>query len=358
MIRFCIVLPAFQAIALACAIGQTSNAVSCGDYPIRAGEQLKVKITLDKAPSVVGAFIQVFADDPGKTNNLVFGHTQSREGVSQYEVPIDIPATAVGGTWTVLGVKIYIEGRPAYDVPFTPCTFQVIATVKPLLPTNAAVSVNPSQTQFLRKEVLQVQSQVQQLKSQYQEYATSNQMGSIPSLLRTNLSDSEKSLNATQLAFQKLGSNTDQQPHADIFFDDLRRGYRNAISELNSSAALAAPRGARLMFVSSGASSPESLLELALRPLERTELAFRTVADSASLVFDLVVETSPPGATVSYYRQGDAPRPSSEVTRAIIHGLAYAVWNVRVELPDYKVRVVEHDPFVEPNHVIHVDLVK
>jgi hypothetical protein len=359
MIRFYALLIVFQLIALSGAAGQTTSTVSCGDYAIRSGEVVKVHLAFDKPPSVDGASLQVTAHGPDGTTNLIFGYARTKPETSQYEVPLRIPDTAVGGVWTVSGVRIYIEGREPYEVPFKGCTFPVIASIKPVLPANAAVSVNPSQTQFLRKEAVRVQSEVQQLKSAFQDRVSSNLAGSIPTLLRNKLNDSEKSLDATQLAFQKLGSSTDQQPHADIFFDDLRRGYKTAVSQLNSSAAVAAPlQGAQLLFVSNASLTPEPLLALALRPLERTELAFSTVADSSSLVFDLVVETSPPGATVSYYRQGDAPHPSPDVTKATIHGLAYAVWMVRVEMSGYRPAVREHDPFVEPNHVVHVDLEK
>jgi hypothetical protein len=358
MIRFSVALFAFLGMALACATGQTSSIASCGDYPVRAGEVLKVKVALDKAPGVVGANLQVAAFSPGENYTQIFGHVWTLQGVSQYEIPLEVPVTAVGGVWTLKYIRIFIQGREPYEVPFTPCTFQVIAYIDPTLPTKAAISINPSQTQFLRKEAVRIQSQVQQIKSQFQELAASNQIGSVHTLLRMNLLAAEASLTTTQLQFLALGNNQNQKPHANIFFDDLERGYSTAISQLNSSSAFASPHGPHLMRVSNSAPTPDAMLALTLIPLERTELAFSTVADTSSLVFDLVVETTPPGAAVSYYREGDSPQPISEVTRATIHSLAYARWRIRVELPGYTTVVTEHNPFVEPNHVVHVDLKK
>ena len=76
-------------------------------------------------------------------------------------------------------------------------------------------------------------------------------------------------------------------------------------------------------------------------------------------MFDLVVESSPQGAKITYFRKGDAtPRTSSDMTRAIIRGLPYAVWIVRLEMNGFKPAVLEFDPFTEPNTVVHVDLQK
>jgi hypothetical protein len=359
MSRFAVALLALQAITFACAAGQTSSTVSCGDYPIRAGETLKVQLRFDKPSDVDGGRIQVALRPPNASSIAggAFGYAETKIGVNQYEIPVRIPLSAVGGDWTLDGVRLYIEGRDPYEVPVTHCTFKIIATIKPALPTVASVSVNPSQTQLLRNEAVRVQSRMEQLKSTFQEYVSSNQTSSLSELLRKNLNQSKNSLDATQAAFQKLGSNPDQQPQAGIFFEDLRRGYGDAISQLSRSAGGLAPR---LWHVSNTLLSQEPpLLALALRPLERNALAFSAVANSGSLVFDLVVESSPPGARVSYFRKGDAtPRTSSDVTKALIRGLPYAVWIVRLEMTGYKSTVLEFDPFVEPNTVVHVDLQK
>ena len=254
-------------------------------------------------------------------------------------------------------VKLYIEGREPYAVPVTHCTFKIIAALKPTLPTAASASISPSQTQLLRKEALNVQTRMEQLKSTFQQYVSSNQTGSLSDVLRNSLTQSKNSLDGTQTEFRRLGSDPKQQPNADILFDDLRRGYGDAISQLNRAARGAAPQ---LWRVSNSLLAQEPpLLALALHPLERNARAFSTVADSGSLVFDLVVESSPPGAKVTYFRKGDTtPNTSSDLTKAIIRGLPYAKWIVRLEFTGYKTEVREFDPFVEPNRVIHVDLQK
>ncbi len=359
MRRFFVALLVFETIALACAAGQTRSTVSCGDYPVKAGETLTVNLKFDKPLDVDGGKIQLVITPPNAAAGVagIYSHVQTKSGIDHYEIPIHVPVTVAGGDWTLDRVTLYIEGREAYPVPVTHCTFKIIAALKPTLPTAASASISPSQTQLLRKEALNVQTRMEQLKSTFQQYVSSNQTGSLSDVLRNSLTQSKNSLEGTQTEFQRLGSDPKQQAHADILFDDLRRGYGDAISQLSRSARGAAPQ---LWRVSNSLLVQEPpLLALALHPLERNARAFSTVADSGSLVFDLVVESSPQGAKITYFRKGDAtPRTSSDMTRAIIRGLPYAVWIVRLEMNGFKPAVLEFDPFTEPNTVVHVDLQK
>lgn len=357
MRRFSVALLVFETIALACAPGQTSSTVACGDFSVKAGETLTVKLKFDKPLDMDGGQIQLVITPPNAIVGGLYGSAQTKSGVDRYEIPVQIPLSATGGDWMLDRVKLYFEGREPYPVPVTHCTFKIIAAVNPALPTTASASISPTQTQLLRKEALNVQTRMEQLKSTYQQYVSSNQTGSLADLLRNSLTQSKNSLDGTQTAFQKLGSDPTQQRHADILFDDLRRGYGDAIDQISRSTGGAVPQ---LWLVSNNRLAQEPpLLALALHPLERNARAFSTVADTQSLVFDLVVESSPPGAKVTYFRKGDAtPSTSSDLTKAIIRGLPYAKWIVRLEFTGYKTEVREFDPFVEPNTVIHVDLQK
>jgi len=102
----------------------------------------------------------------------------------------------------------------------------------------------------------------------------------------------------------------------------------------------------------------EPLVALTLRPMEQNELAYKVVADEGSLVFDLEVDSTPEGAAVSYYRKGDPPHANPDPTRSTIHSLPYAIWIIHFEKTGYRSEDREHDPFREPNHLVHVDLQK
>ena len=264
-----------------------------------AGEKRKIQLKFDKSLDVDGGKIQLVITPPNAIAGGLYGNAQTKSGVDRYEIPVQIPLSATGGDWMLDRVNLYIEGREPYAVPVTHCTFKIIAALKPTLPTAASASISPSQTQLLRKEALNVQTRMEQLKSTFQQYVSSNETGSLSDVLRNSLTQSKNSLDGTQTEFQRLGSDPKQQPNADILFDDLRRGYGDAISQLSRSARGAAPQ---LWRVSNSPLAQEPpLLAMALHPLERNARAFSTVADSGSLVFDLVVGSSPQGAKITYF---------------------------------------------------------
>lgn len=87
-------------------------------------------------------------------------------------------------------------------------------------------------------------------------------------------------------------------------------------------------------------------------------MAYALVADKESLTFDLEVESTPPGATISYHRRGDPYKENPSPTNAVINDLPYAIWIVRFQMPGYQEKEIEHDPFRERNHKMHWDLSK
>jgi hypothetical protein len=100
------------------------------------------------------------------------------------------------------------------------------------------------------------------------------------------------------------------QPAAEqAFFDDLRINYKAVLAALDKdqfrSRFSAAPKG---VFFSETPqrTKPEVsyaiVAQAALRPFEQNELAYRIVADTESLTFDLGVNSNPAGASVRPFR--------------------------------------------------------
>jgi hypothetical protein len=336
------------------AIGQTSASLDC-DYRVKAGEPFKVRVKLDQAPNVEGIPLIVFIEGPERAQ--LAGSLMMKPGTDTYEVPITIPPTAVGGTWSVIQVRVSPSGRSENMLPHTNCAFQIIPIPGLVLPTRADVAVSASQSQLLRREAIQLQARIQQVKSKVFEYEAGNHRGTLTPLLRTALIDSVSALRVTQDEFLKLGTTKEQRPNAEVFFSDLGQSYQAAISQMSHSASAATQQG-RLIRVSDDKKRAEPLVALALRPMEQNELAYKVVADEGSLVFDLEVDSTPEGAAVTYFRKGDQPRANPDPTRSTIHSLPYTIWIVHMEKPGYRPEDREHDPFREPNHVIHVDLQK
>ena len=95
-----------------------------------------------------------------------------------------------------------------------------------------------------------------------------------------------------------------------------------------------------------------------MRSFEQNELAYQTVADAQSLVFNLDVQSVPEGATVCYHRRNDPCHQHPNETNSTIPALPYAIWIVHFEKAGYRPEDREHDPFRESNHVIVVELRK
>jgi hypothetical protein len=94
-----------------------------------------------------------------------------------------------------------------------------------------------------------------------------------------------------------------------------------------------------------------------LRALEHNERAYETVSSVGTLVFDLEVGSTPPGANISYRRRGDVFQPAPDPTNATIKSLPFAIWIVRVEAPGMQPQEKEHNALNENYHVLHFDLV-
>jgi hypothetical protein len=353
----------WRVVALLCVLGlgqclaggQTSASLEC-DYSVKAGEPLTVRVTLDQPPSVDGTALSLYVKGPDGSE--LGSGLLMKPGTRVYDVPVRVPPAAVGGTWRVSLLRVAPGGRRETDLTFKECTFQIIPTPGLVLPTSADVAISASQGQLLRREATRLQARIQQVKSDVSGLEVASHKGPVTPLLRQALTDSLSALQATQEEFLKLATNNeDQRPSAEVFFEDLRKSYKDAISSLTRSTT-AMPRRERLVRVSDRKRGAEPFLSLALRPMEQNELAFKVVADQGSLVFDLDVDSTPVGATVSYYRKGDSPRANPDPTRSTIRSLAYAIWIIRFEKAGYKTEEREHDPFREPNHVVHVDLQK
>jgi hypothetical protein len=325
---------------------------------IKAGEVFKFTVTLDKAPNFAEGGVGFVAVGPGGAS-VGRGCDEDRLAPPRkvYRCFLGLPQTAPGGIWSIQ--RLYFqEGTTSVDLKFEPIRFRVIPNNGLVFPTSAEVTVNLDQKQLLRREAGHLQARIQQLKSTVSEYASANQHGAVTPLLLKNLSDAATALKQTEAEFSRLTTDNGQRTNEGIFFDDLRRGYEGVISHLDRSKATLGHGGALVRIAETEKPSVESLLALALRPMEQNELAYKVVADEGSLTFDLEVDSTPEGASVSYFRKGDPPRPSPDQTRATIPKLPFAIWIVRFEKSGYKTEEREHDPFREPYHVVHIDLTK
>lgn len=328
--------------------------VKFDDVPVRAGESFSFTFVLDKAPTVTGGGIMYVVSGPGgairiqTSANLVAGERECRGSIL-------IPAAAPGGTWTLTatGLSDGVSIRPFRS---NPRTFQVIANQGLVFPTSAEIVVNPSQQQLLRLEARHLQHKIEDLKAAIVEFQLANQQSRITQILRTNIDDAIKALDATETDFERRATAKDQAILSKSFFGDLRLNYDTVVLDLDRhSANWHRPR---LVSVSERPLSDTSypiLAQAALRAFEGNETAYNVVAETG-LTFDLKVSSHPAGALVSYHRRGDPPHHCPDPTTTVIPSLPVAIWYVKVEKPGYKTQEREYDAIHSTERVLDVDL--
>lgn len=331
-----------------------ASATVQGPAIVKAGEDATFTVTLDQPPNFdSGRIYAEFQADGKPVGAAVRGVDRSTRAYTlSVLVPIDSPAA----TW-VLQKLVFAAGnniQQPLKIRRT-ISFQVLPTSDLRYPTSAEVTINLSQAQLLRAEASKLQRQVQDLKA----LLSSPIRGGITGILGRNVQDALEALNSTEASFRKLAtSGTPDVEEARVFFGDLRLSYEDAASTVRQSTTL--PSG-ELLRVSQSAvvrgDYPPAAYAV-LRSFEQNELAYKLVADTQSLVFNLDVQSVPAGATVCYHRKNDPCHPHPNQTNSTIPSLPYAIWIVHFEKPDYKAEDREHDPFREPNHLVIVELKK
>jgi hypothetical protein len=288
-----------------------------------------------------------------------YASTQIIPSQTSYTITTSIPFAIPGGAYHVHTERFCGEGTGGFvRLGGNELSFQVIPTKGLIFPTSATVGITESQGQILRKEALRLQSVMQDLKGRIRE------MGNDPILanvLANCILDRQAELQKTEEEFSHALHNDRQDKDSHVFFADIRAQYEDALGDLTR------PRNRRLHPAAFSPASLElnprpaapgypAIAQGTLRVLEHNELAYTTVADAESLTFDLQVESHPSDAAVSYKRHGDDFKNAPEKTTTILKSLPYAIWVVRVEAQGFRAKELEHDPFTEPNHVLHFEL--
>jgi hypothetical protein len=314
---------------------------------------------LDKAPNFGGGVIEFTIGGPD--TSIQTSTAPLSAGQSECPANIQIPAAAAGGKW-YLRINGFYTGTKRIPLKSEDTSFEVIAQENLVFPSSAEVRINPSQVQLFRTAAKQLQLQVQNFKAGLALYKE-NRSGTVVKFVQNNIREAIESLNTTRSSFHALAGTTTQPIAEQVFFDDLRSSYEIVMAGIEKGQ-LRSGFGAALNLVSYGEAAqtkkPEVgytiVVQAALRPFEQNELAYKIVADTESLAFDLNVNSNPAGAAVCFHRRGDSCRPNPDATNTVIKSLPYALWLVQFQKAGYNTEEREHDPFRDPNHVINVEL--
>jgi len=325
---------------------------------VKAGEHIKFTVNLNPAPSFEGGSVSFTIVGPDWNVQTSIGCVS---GQAECQAAIQIPATASGGTYHI-HINGFDTGTKSIPLKVSEVTFEVIGNKNLVFPSTAVVMLNPSQVQLLRTAAIHLQAQIQNFKA---SLAGLNSKKFVIETIRHNISQALGSLEATQNSLRALGLTGTQGEEQRVFFKDLRAAYEDVLNGLDKRAPMTGNSSVYLPVSAVEADQPKVgdwtypiEAQGALRAFEQNELAYRIVAETQSLVFDLTVNSVPAGAELCFYRRGDTCRQHPDPTNTVIRSLPYALWIVRFQKQGYRSEEREHDPFREPNHVLNVELGK
>ena len=355
------------------ALGQQAQIAPDDEQPLlaKAGEPINFTIHLDTPPDRSGGRIMYGLPYLGSARGAVIFSggantfcTTTVVGKQDYACSAPTPADVRGDIdGTISDVEVRYPDTTIKMTLKKPINFRVLGLPPIVVKTQtASLIINPTQQQLLRTENAKLQRQVTKLRALVLAAEANSSDRSLAALLRSNIATAVTALQATEREFE--AEITDQKFRSDskIFFSDLQTAYEKALRQVNGSARVAESVTPRFYLAArtSRADSKDypAAAQVTISAFEQNELAYKIAADSSSFYFDLEVDSTPPGAKVYYFRQGDTPVINQDPTNCTIHSLVLAIWTVRFEKPGYRSEDRIHNPFTDPNHTIHVDLEK
>ncbi|MGA2887309.1 MAG: hypothetical protein ABSE51_04605 [Terracidiphilus sp.] len=156
-------------------------------------------------------------------------------------------------------------------------------------PTSATVIVNPSQVELLHYEAERLKAKYEHLKQQL----SAENMATNHDLLLKNVKDAMDDLKRTETAYKEKedkGALPSYAQAIDVFFDDIRLGYDDALKSLGKDSVLLRQSGPRLVLVSSAfggsALHLKAAQEAVLRSMLHNASAYNFLAASFG-IFDI-----------------------------------------------------------------------
>src|SRR5690349_7150523 len=139
------VVPLCALVAITLLIGCAGLVSVQPTEPVRAGDTATLNVVVNQAPNFEGAELQITLAGPGSPAAILTGKVKMKPGVTIYAVPINIPATAPGGTWNLSSVTFF-TGFQQMPLPFNQYSLQVLANPNLKFPTSATVFMTPVPT--------------------------------------------------------------------------------------------------------------------------------------------------------------------------------------------------------------------
>lgn len=202
------------------------------------------------------------------------------------------------------------------------------------------IRLTPDQVMILKSAARSVTTRKKSANFKLKGLEAQREMGQVRMALFSTLSDEQKEVQKTQDSFEKFSSTEEARQASKVFFGDILNLY----STVGTSLQVFKTQEYRIV--------RDNTLQL----FDHTHSAYTLVAQRASLTFDLEVRSTPPEATVSHRRKGDAYTTHPRLTNTTIRNLVYATWQVRAELKGYRPQEKTYDPFRDPSNVLEFAL--
>jgi hypothetical protein len=281
-----------------------------------------------------------------------------------FNITLDLPPDVQTGLWTLsLSRNNWEPPGHATDCPRAEIGgqhifhFQVEAPLDLVKPTFAQVTVNPSQVNLLEAAADTLRARAGNLRLQLGRQSANDTQ----TLLKMNLKEAVAELDSTESLFKQAISEPLYTRSINIFFDDIRSNYLNALTVIDRATARSYLSSSKPMALKVGLgdatqySSPAS--KAVLKSILHNAKAYEVVARSRAITFNLDVFSNPKGAQISFHLNGDATETMVDhetdwrienVTRGNIH--------VKLHKVGYEDREVNFDAIDSTSTSISVNL--
>jgi hypothetical protein len=346
---------------------------------VRAGQRLIFKVTLDQYPkdltsgcvgiTLSATLYPVLPNGQRLSNGLrvPVNPIEINPDKLSYELSGSFDPDLPNGPWQG---EVYVSPHGAPQMRHTmPCRplrlegdSRFAFTVEPAMglvtPTSVAVTANPSQIQLLLAEADRLKAKAEHLRQQLDsENTAANQL-----LLRNSVQEAITDLDKTEENYKQKGLDQSSARAVNIFFDDIRLDYGDAIKALTSNSAKAPEAGPRLERVGTGLPGPSPRLgrasQAVLASILHNAKAYDVVASSGFITFTLEVDSDPQGASVSYRQRGGEYHPLDHETDWRIENLPRAVYLIRLQKSGYEEKEVTFDAMDSTSTNVHVRLAR
>jgi len=316
--------------------------------PVNAGDTFAFTVTLNPSAHATSGEVSAHLAGPD-TDFDTNCEVSDPQAANVFRCSFPIPVIAQGA-WTVDHVVLKQEGK---SIPLNsrPMVLHVVANPDLRFPTAAEAALTSSQTDLLRGEAARLKERIQALRPTIAQAEPSQKAEGLTGVLRSNLKEEIRAVDLTEAQYLKILTGTGWTfQAAQDFFADIRKNYYDALASIEK------PGGAAKPDSSSPQPANNPLIQAFFQPFEHNRLAYETVVKAGTLVFDLTVKSTPPGATVFYSRRGDQPRQNPTLANSTIRSLPFAIWNVKFEKAGYQAEQRQYDPFHDSKRAVTVEL--